>query len=182
MDGITDHATTTAEVRERPHIPSSAVRPEILEVLRQGPRRDSDRTRQNYQDAFDRLFAHLGQSHEMAIASWFIASNVAKLIGDRDPRGWRWGGNTYGDPSLENAVREFKEFERLFFNRARKLLSTATQMQGCVTVYDKMYHKALADLIEALHAAREHEPQTHDPNGTPRPNSLPGASRHTFGL
>ena len=92
MDEIADHATAGVEMRAHSYASPSAIRPEILEVLRQAAwRDDSDRKRQNYQDAFDRLIGLLGRSPKMAIVSWCIASNVALLIGDHDPSGWRWG-------------------------------------------------------------------------------------------
>ncbi len=148
MDEIADHATAGVEMRAHSYASPSAIRPEILEVLRQAAwRDDSDRKRQNYQDAFDRLIGLLGRSPKMAIVSWCIASNVALLIGDHDPSGWRWGLETHDDPFLEKAVREFEEFEGLFFNLARKLLPIAMQMEDCLPFDDK----GLADLVKALH-------------------------------
>jgi hypothetical protein len=147
MDKMTDHATITAEPRAHSNTPPRAIRPEILEVFRQGWwRDDSDRKRQNYQDAFDRLIHLFGRSPEMAIVSWGIAHNLALLIGDRDPRGWRWGGVRYDDPLLKKAVREFEDFEGLFSKVARKLMPLATQMQDCLPFHDK----GLADLVKAL--------------------------------
>ena len=93
MDKMTGHATITVEPRAHSNTPPRAIPPEILEVLRQRRwRDDSDRKRQNYQDAFDRLIHLFGRSPKMAIVSWCIAHNLALLIGDRDPKGWRWGG------------------------------------------------------------------------------------------
>jgi hypothetical protein len=82
----------------------------------------------------------------MATVSWCIASNVASLIGNRDPAGWRWGVDTYGDPFIEKAVQEFAEFERLFISRVHQLLPIATQMRDCQPVYDQ----GLDDLMKAL--------------------------------
>jgi hypothetical protein len=147
MDGIADHGTTTAETRNDSPVPPNVVRPEILEVLRRrGWRDETDQVRQNYQDTFDRLIDVLGRSPEMATVSWCIASNVSALIGDRDPAGWRWGVDTYGDLFLEKAVQEFAEFEGLFFARVRQLLPIARQMRDCQPVYDE----GLADLVKAL--------------------------------
>jgi hypothetical protein len=165
MNGITHHTTTAAKVRAhsnspgRPgrgrgaarripaHVPS-AIRPEMLEVLRNGAwLNDSGLERQNYQGAFDRLIGLLGRSPEMAVVSSCIAGNVARHIGDRDSRGWRWPRrDTYDDPSLEKAVREFDEFEGHFFNLAHKLLPIATQMRDCQPFHDQ----GLAALVKAL--------------------------------
>jgi hypothetical protein len=134
-----------------------AIRPEMLDVLRNGYLRDKDvRERQNYQNAFDRLISLFGRSAEMALASCNVASNLAKLIGDRDPIGWRCDGETYGDPALEKAVREFEEFESLFLSLARKLFPIATQMRDCFPAWiheGSLLYKDfeyLRDLVTAL--------------------------------
>jgi hypothetical protein len=82
----------------------------------------------------------------MATVSWCAASDLARLIREREPIGWRWGVDTYGDPSLERAVREFEEFENLFFGYARKLFPIAMQMRDCLPFEDG----GLADLVNAL--------------------------------
>lgn len=146
MDEIRSHTASSAGARTHSRIPPSAIRPEILEVFRQAQHDGSDHMRQNYRDTFDRLIGILGRTPKMTIVSWCIASNLALLIGDRDPRGWRWGATTYVDPSLEKTVREFEEFEERFFNLTRKLFPVATQMQDCLPFEDG----GLADLVKAL--------------------------------
>ena len=136
MDRIAGHSTPDAKLA-----PVSAghyfIRPEILEAFREGGlRHEGERKRQTYQDAFDRLIGVFGRSPKMAVVSWCIASNLAQLIGDQSPKGWRRTGVTYGDPSLEKAVREFQKFERHFFSLARKFLPVAKQMRDCQPVYD----------------------------------------------
>ena len=155
MDKMRDHATITAEPRAHSNTPP--IRPEILEVFRQGGwRDDSDRKRQNYQDAFDRLIHLFGRSPKMAIVSWRIAHNLALLIGDRDPRGWRWGGVRYDDPFLKKAVREFEDFEGLFF---RSLASSCLSQRRCRTA-SRSTTKGLptSSKLSSRSPTREHEP------------------------
>jgi hypothetical protein len=147
MDTIADHVTTAAEVRAYSAIPRHPIRPELLGVLREGGFREAGgRERSTYRETFDRLVGVFGQSAEMATVSWCIASNLARLIRERDPIGWRWGANTYGDPFLERAVHEFEEFENLFFSCARKFFPIVTQMRDCLPFEDE----GLADLVKAL--------------------------------
>jgi hypothetical protein len=146
MDGIAEREMISMRRPMRSDVAQHAIRPEILDAFREGGFRNKDGQEQNYQNAFDRLISAFGRSAEMAVVSWRIASNLAVLIRERDPVGWRWGGETYCDPSLEKAVREFEEFERLFFSRACKLFPIAIQMRDCLPFYDE----GLDDLVTAL--------------------------------
>ena len=148
MYRIADHSTVAAVLA-----PVSAeqlsISPEMLDVFREGGlRHEGERKRQNYQDVFDRLICLFGRSPKMAIVSWCIASNLAQLMGDSNPIGWRWGGREFrcNNPSLEKAVREFEAFERHFSSLARKLLPVATEMRDCQPFYDA----GLDDLVKAL--------------------------------
>jgi hypothetical protein len=139
-----------------PDIPPEAIQSDALQVFRQrGCRGNSARETQNYQEAFDRLIGLAGQSNKMVTVSWCIAANVAALVGDRDPIGWRWGASAFDDPSIEKAVREFEEFENLFLKRTSELLRMAREMRDCQIFHDE----GLADLVKALQPFHRTLPQ-----------------------